>query len=210
MKLPNPDYFSHLSAFEVLHLQEMAESVVLYLDSLRDDIKSKIDSSNQEQYDSEHEHNSYMDSLNDEIAQLQDVEDISKKLSVVGLYMVVERFIKKIMRCLYHDLDEDSKSKKLRTLYRWDFVVQELGILCRPDITEVAEFSIISELRTLNNLIKHDGYVDEYLVAFATWKNELNKEIDANLIDLDKYGEAIPKYIRGFVEKINLSQPSPS
>ena len=64
--------------------------------------------------------------------------------------------------------------------------------------------------RTLNNLIKHDGYVDEYLVAFATWKNELNKEIDANLIDLDKYGEAIPKYIRGFVEKINLSQPSPS
>ena len=100
MKLPNPQYFQ-MSEFEILHLQEIMTSIDLYLDNIRSDIRSRIDKSNPEHYNSEHEYQSHMDSLIDEMANLKNVEDTHKKLIIVGFYMVVESFTKKIMKWLF-------------------------------------------------------------------------------------------------------------
>lgn len=210
MKLPNLEYFKHSSAIEAIQLEEMATSVKLYVDGIRDDIEEKVANLKPEQYENQQDYNMHMDSISDELAQLEELEDTSKKLSVIGLYMVVEKFTKKIMKWLYHDLDEDKKSKKLRKLHIFDFLQEELNHLCNFDITAVEQFPMISELRILNNAIKHSGYVDELLASFPTWGDELDKEIDSGLIDLEKYSEAIPKYIHDFVERMSNSKPTPS
>lgn len=204
-KLPHPEYFSLSAELEILKLKEMVESLELNLNELIDDKKAEIEKANPKQYDSEHDYHTHMDCLYDEMAQLKDVEDFSKKLAVVGFYMIVENVTKKIMKWLYDDLDEKMIEKKLRSLHRWDVLKKELSLLCGFDLSGVAEYSTIDELRCLNNVIKHSGYVDRDLVAFPKWRDELDKEIDTSLIDLEKFSESILEYIQNLVEKINKS-----
>ena len=204
-KLPKPENFSLLVEFEIELLKEMVMSLELNLNEVRDSIKAEIEKASPEQYDSEYDYLSHMDSLNDEIVQLIEVADISKKLAVVGLYMIVENFTKRIMKCLYHDLDEKTRKKKLHYLYIWDVLKKELNNLCGLDLSEVSEYSVIDELRCLNNDIKHSGYVGEDLSAFLSWKDDIEKEIDVDKIELEKFYISIPKYIHDMVEKINDS-----
>lgn len=201
-KITKPEYFSLFVEFEIENLKEMVSSLELNLNGLRDRIKTEIKGANPEQYDSEHDYLSHMDSLNDEIVQLKEVEDISKKLAAIGLYMIVENATKNIFECLYHDLDKRTKEKKIRILHRWDVLKKELNDLCALDLSEVSEYSVVDELKCLNNVIKHSGYVDEKLSSFSNWQNDLEKEVDTEKIDLDKFCKSIPKYIHGLVTKI--------
>ena len=185
-------------------------AVNLYLEGIRDDIKTKAEDTSPEKYGSENDYHSYIDSLSDETEQLKEVEDTYKKLLVVGLYMIVERFTKKIMKWLYHDLDEDLKAEKLRILHKWERVKTELSFFCSFELSEVEEYSSVAELRRLNNVIKHSGYVDKYLAAFQSWRTELDKDVDVSLIDFEKFCNSIPKYIHNLVEKINENQKLPS
>lgn len=201
-KITKPEYFSLFVEFEIENLKEMVSSLELNMNGLRDRIKTEIKGANPEQYDSEHDYLSHMDSLNDEIVQLKEVEDISKKLAAIGLYMVVENATKNIFEWLYHDLDKRTKEKKIRILHRWDVLKKELNDLCALDLSEVSEYSVVDELRCLNNVIKHSGYIDKKLSSFSNWQNELEKEVDTEKIDLDKFCKSIPKYIHDLVTKI--------
>ena len=201
-KITKPEYFSLFVEFEIENLKEMVSSLELNLNGLRDGIKTEIKEASPKQYDSEHDYLSHMDSLNDEIVQLKEVEDISKKLAAIGLYMIVENVTKNIFKWLYHDLDERTKKKKIRVLHRWDVLKKELYNFCALDLSDVSEYSVVDELRCLNNVIKHSGYVNEKLSSFSNWQNDLGKEIDTEKIDLDKFCESIPKYIHDLAEKI--------
>ena len=97
-KITKPEYFSLFVEFEIENLKEMISSLELHLNGLRNEIKTEIKGASPEQYDSEHDYLSHMDSLNDEIVQLKEVEDISKKLAAIGLYMIVENVTKKIFK----------------------------------------------------------------------------------------------------------------
>jgi len=177
-KLPNPKYFSILAEIEIIHLKEMMSSINLYLKGVQDDIKATAEKAKPEQYDSKHEYLSRMDSLTDELIQIKEVEDISKKLVTIGLYMIVENITKRIFKWLYYDLDERTKKKKIWILYKWDMLKKELYNLCNFDLSDVSEYSIVNELRCLNSVIKHSGYVDKCLSFFFNWQSDLGKEID--------------------------------
>jgi len=180
-------------------------SIELYLGGVRDSIKTKVEKASPEQYDTEHDYRFHIDSLIDEDKQLKEVKDISRKLAVVGLYMSVKTFTKKIMKFLYHNLDEKTREKKLRSLHKWSVLRKELNDLCGLDFSAISEYSVIDELRCLNNVIKHGSYVDKELSAFLSWKNDVGKEIDAGKIELEKFYILIPKYIHDMVERINDS-----
>ncbi len=204
-KLPKPEYFSWLVEYKIENLKEMVSSVESDLNGVRNSKKTEIEKASPERYDLEHDYFTHMDCLNEDILQLKEVEDISKKLAVVGLYMVVETFTKQIMKCFYQDLDEKMKKEKLHILHKWGVLKDKLNVLCGLDLSEVSEFSVIDELRCLNNVIKHGGYVDEKLAAFLTWKDDIGKEIYVDKIELEKFYISIPKYIHDMAEKINGS-----
>jgi len=97
------------------------------------------------------------------------------------------------------------REKRNSVLHRVDVLKAELNNLCGLDLSEVSEFSVIDELRCLNNVIKHGGYVDKTLSAFLGWKDDIEEEIDVDKIELEKFYISIPKYIHDTAEKINDS-----
>jgi hypothetical protein len=64
--------------------------------------------------------------------------------------------------------------------------------------------TLVLTTRPLHNAIKHGGLVDEEFSKFAVWSNDI-REINTTKIDLERYYEAIPKYIFDFTEKVKDS-----
>ena len=74
--MPNPHYFSLLAEFEIINLQETLSAVDLYIDGIKDDIKTKAEDTSPEKYSSKKDFHSYIDSLSDESKQLKEMGDI--------------------------------------------------------------------------------------------------------------------------------------
>jgi hypothetical protein len=210
VKLPNKKYFCLAVEFEILHLQELMTAIENYLEGIKKDAINKAEITDHKLFSFKNDYYTFIDSLENEVMQIKEMEDIYKKIMVIGLYMIIERYIKKIMKLLYQDLDEALKTKKLYKLYKWELVNKEIMDNCNFKLSDVVEFISISEIRCLNNVIKHSGIVDKYLAAFPVWAKELGNEVDADLIDFERYYASIPKFISDFIEKIYETQKQPS
>lgn len=201
IRQPNSEIISLLAKYEIEYLKEIRSIIEIDQSSLKEDIKTKIEEGKLEKFESEHDYNSYIDGLNDELFQSFELKSSSKKLLIIGLYMIVEKYTKIIVKWLYTGLDKNELAEKIKNLHRWRFLEEEMN---REKITlsKVAEYSKINELRCLNNDIKHNGYVGEELSNFSTWSNDINKEIDTEKIDLDNFYNSMPKYLSDLAEKI--------
>ncbi len=201
IRQPDSEIISLLTEYEIEYLKEIRSVIEIDQSSLKKDIKVQIEETKLEKFESEHDYHSYIDSLNDELLQSFKLKSISKKLIIIGLYMIVEKYTKIIVKWLYAELDKNKLNEKIKKLHRWKFLEAELNRK-KIDLSNVEEYSTINELRCLNNDIKHSGYVSKDLLNFSTWKGDIGKEIDTEKIDLDNFYNSIPKYLADLAEKI--------
>ena len=205
VELPDSDAFSLLAELDILTLSEMLEASNIYVSEQSENVRQEITTAKPEQYESEYDYSSHLDSLNDELLQLENIKGISKKLLVVGLHMVIENSHKRLFKWLYHQFDGEIRDKKLQELHKWRVLKSELVAVCNTALTDVCGYSVIDELRCLSNAIKHGGYVKGEISKFPKWKADLNKEINADKINLEEYYANIPVYIRDLVGKVKAN-----
>jgi hypothetical protein len=86
---------------------------------------------------------------------LGEAEKVVGQLLLVGLYRVVENLTKQILR---HRFPEGKVNKCYKVDQLKKVFADELG----SDLTKVAKFKEIDELRDLNNKVKHGGKLAEH------------------------------------------------
>jgi len=185
-----------LRQFETLVEQGLIEERVR-IETYKRDLKI-------EQFESEFEFDSYLDALNDDLFQTKEIEDTSKFLMVVQLKIVLETTTKRVLLWAVNSVSEEERNKFLKDMSYQKRLREKMERL-NINIEDIADSLTIDELRCLCNAIKHGGLVDEELSKFAVWSNDIGKEINTTKIDLERYYEAIPKYIFDFTEKVKDS-----
>jgi len=85
---------------------------------------------------------------------LGEAEELVGKLLIVGLYRVVENLTKQVLR---HRFAEG----KVKKCYKIDQLKKMFADELSADLTTVAGFKEIDEIRDLNNMVKHGGKLPE-------------------------------------------------
>lgn len=98
----------------------------------------------------------------DEVNELNHLDILFGQLAAVALYSVVEIRIKAALgwKATPAELSNVFKFVKLKQLF------QKYSHI---ELTELAEFAAIDELRCINNCFKHSGIVSEELSKFPGW-----------------------------------------
>jgi len=203
-KLPHGKDFSLLAGFQIDLLKEMRMSLESTLNEERERLEDLIKESKAEQFESDYDYHSYLDSIYDDFMQASLIENMLKLLIVVRLYIIVELTTKHVLKWLIQDIKKENKDQLIRKASKWESlkkIYKKYGV----NLNDISEFNVINELRCLNNAIKHGGYVGEQLTQFPIWKNELKKEINVDKIDLERFYNSIPKFIFDLVEKANAA-----
>ncbi|WP_148046519.1 hypothetical protein [Pseudomonas vranovensis] len=107
----------------------------------------------------------------DAVAQLRQVECIANESLVINLWATIEQFSN---RCLAM-MSRESSTKQAS--HKWDSIEREFEKL-EVSLKNAISYSVIDELRVLNNKIKHSYLVDEKLGEFEFFKSHINKRID--------------------------------
>jgi len=130
--------------------------------------------------------------------QQQQVACIANESLIINLWATIEQYS---TRCLSLLL-EGSTNKEIP--YRWDKILSKFNDH-KFDLTSLGSYSIIDEMRTLNNKIKHLYKVDEKLAEYDYFKEHLNKEINNVPLRVQEYTIATYHYL---CQLINLIGPS--
>jgi len=135
---------ARLSRFEIEDLERVRDAM---LSAIRPEMRfldSETEGADEES----------LEELAEERLFLAEAEELAGKLLLVGLYRVVELLTKQALRHRYgkHTVKSCYKIDCLKALFRSDLKV---------DLTKVAGFKEIDEIRHLNNDVKHGGELPE-------------------------------------------------
>lgn len=199
--LPRPELFSELVELKINIIREFEELVKQGINDENRRIEKEKRDLKLGEFDSEYEFDSYCDSLNDNLFQMAEIEKTLRLLMAVRLMIIVEEVTKSILKWTLQSESEEEQSKFLKDMSYQKRLREKMDSL-NINIEDITEFLTIDELRCLCNTIKHSGLVDEGFSKFAIWSNDIGKEIDPTKINLERFYEAIPKYIFDLTEKV--------
>ncbi|MDA0135281.1 hypothetical protein L2D36_25625 [Vibrio harveyi] len=122
----------------------------------------------------------------------EQVKSIVGESLVINLWATVEQFSNRILALT----ESQGKSS-----HRWhdiekDFV--ELGV----DVTEIASYAAINEMRVLNNKIKHLYFVDSQLAKFESFKDLKGKSLGLVRFNLQHYVSSTYHFIFTLINAI--------
>jgi len=95
--------------------------------------------------------------FDDEVALTESMEELARKLAIVGLYGQVEICIKKMFAIALPKVNP-------KVLFRWDRLCEALG-RSGIEIEKLRYYRQVNQLRCLNNAIKHSEFVGGELAA---------------------------------------------
>lgn len=135
----------------------------------------------------------YAEFLEDNQNILDEIKKLSSHLIIVALYRIVELSTQKQIKRLY-------PSGVPRTMYRWDKLKEKLLSDHNINLETVQNYSIIDELRLLNNSVKHSGTVSQTLASYPNWTE--NEELGNIVDDYERISKAVPIYLSDLLGKI--------
>ena len=134
-------------------------------------------------------------SLNDEVFLNEEAKGLADELSIIALYKQIEITTKKAVAVAYPNITE-SQLKKLSYIDAMKKTLEDQGIY----IETFEAFQAFTELRFINNSIKHEGVVSKELARFEGWT-----ECEA-LSNLDTAYERLEPecigYVRQFIHEL--------
>jgi hypothetical protein len=104
------------------------------------------------------------DALSDEVYFLEEVEKLSNELAIIALYKKMEITTKRAVSIAFPKVPTHS-------LFKVNHLKKSL-LRQGVDITSLAHYRAMDEVRCLNNSIKHDGTVGTELAAYPAWKKK--------------------------------------
>lgn len=199
MALPYPDVYRALSSIRIDVLKHLLLSVSTQLLTEQHDLESRIETTKPADFDDDMTYQWYVDDLSDSFHTLKDIENEAGKLSIIGLYRIVESNMVSILTRLYGD-----NKKQLRKLHSID---EQKKYLMRDfcfDLEKTLNFNKIDELRLLNNAIKHNNcVVTRELSQYPGWQ-ENDEIIDYSQL-FNRFSSAVPQYLKDLANQLNLA-----
>lgn len=195
--LPYPDVYISLSRIRIDVLEHLLLSVSTQLLTERQELENKIKRTKSNDFDNEMTYQWYIDDLSDTFHTLKDIEKEAEKLSIIGLYRIVESNTISIFKRLY-----GNDKKRLKKLHKFDEQKKHLVRDFHVDLEKILNYEKINELRLLNNAIKHNNsIVTQELAKYDGWKE--NEEMSDYLNLFNEFSSAIPQYLKNLADQIN-------
>jgi hypothetical protein len=107
----------------------------------------------------------------------EQVKAIANESLIINLWATIEQFTNRTLNLV----NPDGKAS-----HRWDVVKKDF-LNSKIDISTIASYEIINELRVVNNKIKHLYFVDEQLASFENFKNSEGKSLNSVSFNLQAY-----------------------
>ena len=136
---------AELSRFEIGNLERIRDTMLSSIATERTLIRRLTEGADDET----------LEDLGSDYHFLEEAEDLVGKLLLIGLYRVVETLTKQVLR---HRFPEN----KVKKCYKVDQLKKVFADELGADLTKVARFKEIDEIRELNNKVKHGGKLPEH------------------------------------------------
>lgn len=133
-----------------------------------------------------------VDAVDGEFWENESFGSYSTEMMVIANYRMCEMHLKSAIKYLY--------SSDLKKYYKWENI-KECFMSNGIDLQLLQDYSVINELRCLNNCLKHSGYVDKNLLeANSIWvKNTKIENLDKHI---ERFDQATERFFRNLLEKI--------
>jgi len=109
--------------------------------------------------------------------EMEQVKIIANESLIINLWATIEQFTNRTLNLI----NPDEKAS-----HRWD-ILKNKFINNEIDITTIASYDNINELRVVNNKIKHLYFVDEQLAQFENFKDSQGKSLNLISFNLQDY-----------------------
>jgi len=199
MVVPYPDVYRALSRIRIDVLKHLLLSVSTQLLTERHNLESRLKKTKAADFDDDMTYQWYIDDLSDTFHTLKDIENEAAKLSIIGLYRIVESNTISIFKWLYGDV-----KKRLKKLHKIDEQKKHLIRDFHVDLEKILNYKKIDELRLLNNAIKHNSCkVTRELAKYPDW--EENEEISDYSQLFNRFSSAVPNYLKDLANQLNTA-----
>lgn len=132
------------------------------------------------------------------------VERWSTLIQAVAVYHQIEDQLKFTFLNIFSGLAREARDTKLRDVSKWKSVRKMLNESCGVELTKIARYNDVNELRLICNAVKHTGgEANRELVEFTknTLKFKHGDKIESKDVDLNKYGSAASEFVADFRNK---------
>lgn len=195
--LPWPDTYELRAKLEIEVLRKFLELVSQQKKDQEIHLEQLYRQSTNDMPESSEDLEEDLESLSDEFWMLDLAENQAQRLAIVGLYRIVELCTRNMFLWIYYGEEE-----KLKSLHRWKNQKLRLKEDFEYDLQTTSEYTVVDELRCLNNVIKHnDGIVDKELASFPNWKK--GEEIKDLQPTFERLAPSVPLYLKELAEKLN-------
>ena len=115
---------------------------------------------------------------------LNSVQSFTDQHFVIGLWVLVEQHIAKLLNIYKEKIEADFKIP-----YSWNDTIPLLNSLGVNTDESLPIYQNINELRVLNNKLKHLNMVDNKLSEFPYFQDKKGKDLDKISLDLQRYSD---------------------
>lgn len=189
-----------LVKFEVERIEKLLEQVERQ--NKRDQLylEKEFEGLSRNQFESDYDYKSYMDTFSDDVYLLNDVKILSEQLAIISLHKLVE--IRTVYEVSFHITSEEIKKQ----LHRIDIMKSELRKL-GVQLNSIKYFKEMDELRLINNCIKHSGVANKGLLKYG-W--QVGDKFENLTKKIDGFKKIVPEFIYDFVERLETVPLRPS
>ncbi len=143
----------------------------------------------------------HLDSVIDDILSLQSQVRWSALLQIVAIYQYLEAEIVLLMRWRFSGLMKPEVDILIRQVHQWDRLKELTRDHCGTQLSSVANYTNVDELRVLANAVKHTAGLISKDVANRKGKTwEVGKPIDTTKLDLPSYRTAAVAFLSDLVK----------
>jgi len=142
-------------------INRLIDSITTYSIKESKELQEQYQSLEHESSLSENEKWFIQESLIDQNAELEEVEELAYELAIIALYKKIEITTKRAIKIVYPDINPQKlfKFKELKKELKNKYI----------DIEALTNYQAMNELRCLNNSIKHSNIVNDELANYEGW-----------------------------------------
>jgi len=197
LALPWPATYKLRAELEIEILRRFLELVSRQRKEQETSLRKVGNEAASEGYQNQNDLEEYLESLSDEFWMLDLAQKQAERLTIVGLYRIVELGTRNMFLWIY-----DDDKQKIRLLHQWKKQKEILRKDLEYDLQTTRGYDAVDELRCLNNVIKHaDGIVDKNLSRFPNWKE--GDEVENLDNAFERLAPSVPPYLKDLAESLN-------
>lgn len=200
--LPTEGWMRALS-FKVEYLSELHDIITGHTAATHEKLSKKLEQLPLLNLPPDEEYET-ADVIVDDAYTLRSIERWSTLLQLVALFHQLEHELGVLFKWILSGFPKTQRSLKLWSVHRWKELRALFKETCASELTKVASYNDVNELRLLCNCVKHaGGKVTRELADFTQngAKFRLDDELTEKNVELGKYRKAVQEFLVDFTRQ---------